>query len=370
MNWPHWSLRRTSEKNSPTSGVTCESIEPLLPLYADGMAAPGEIRQVESHLPDCESCRETLFWMQATHRALAARPAALPPADLHSRIAQAIAASSAAPISLTPGLLRPARSFTLRPTYAAAASLTVLGLFVGLSYPLWHSTNETSVKPAPQPSHIAFIQPILKPHSSALPHSTSVHASRSQIASFTPEIRTPAVKALVTPRQPVPTPVTISKERLANAVPAPVPHPAPAHAQVVTHSFAAPHDKVASNKAAPTEKRQSLVPLKTVTPKHPEAPLIARNEKEPLPNVPVSVLPPTVTPEAPLVQTASVPTRPKSDNPLGKFAEFTTALSHTPYAPSRYAARQASSGIASAANSFDSDSVAVYGAIYSGTAAK
>jgi hypothetical protein len=370
MNWPFWSLRRTSEKNNPTSEKSCESIEPLLPLYADGMASPREMRQVESHLPDCESCRETLFWMQATHRALAARPVALPPADLHSRIAQAIAASSAAPISLTPGLLRPTRSFTLRPAYAAAASLTVLGLFVSLSYPLWHSTND-SVKPAPQPPHIASIQPILKPHSSALPHSTSVHASRPQIASVTPERQTPATRPLVTPRKPVPMTAIAPNARVADTVPVSAPHPAPAHAQAVIHSSLVLHDKIASSKAAPIEKRQPPVSLKSLTPKAIEAPLIARNEKEPLPNVPVTIKPSTVTPEAPLVQTASAPSRPKSDNPLGKLAEFTRALSSAPYAPSRFTTRQASSGIANAAmQSLDSEPVAYYGAIHSDTATK
>jgi hypothetical protein len=367
MNWPFWSLRRTSEKNSPASGAICECIEPLLPLYADDMAAPGEIRQVESHLPNCEGCRETLFWMQATHRALAARPVALPPADLHSRIAQAIAASSAAPVSLTTGLLRPARSFTLRPIYAAAASLTVLGLFVSLSYPLWRSTDEAGVLPVPRP--IVASVPAAKAHSPVLLHSVPVYAPHTQVASATRGTEKPAARPLVTSRKPAPLSVIIPKERLANAVPSPAPQPVPAHAQVVIHSFVVPHNKIASSKAAPIEKRQPLVPLKTA-PKVVEAPLIARNEKESLPSVPVTVLSPTVMPEAAPVQTASVPSRPKSDDAMGKLVAFTKALSHTPYAPSRYTVRQASSGITNAVHSFDSDPVAVYGAVYSDTAAK
>ena len=130
-----------------SSPFGCRAIEPLLPLYADGAALPDEVRQVESHLPGCADCRAALSWLKATHAALAARPVAVPPPDLHARIARAIAASSDAPASLRPvPALRPARAFSLRPAYAAAASLAALGIAV-LSYPLWHAPSVVPSSP-------------------------------------------------------------------------------------------------------------------------------------------------------------------------------------------------------------------------------
>ena len=130
MKWPFWT--RTQPALLPELD-DCEAIDPLLSLYADGMASPNEARRVETHLPGCDSCRELLAWMQATQRALAARPVVRPPAELRARIADAIAAASAAPVPAFG--TRPARSFSLRPAYAAAASLTIVGL---VSYSLLH----------------------------------------------------------------------------------------------------------------------------------------------------------------------------------------------------------------------------------------
>ena len=121
MNWPFWT--RTQPSDSEHAGLdTCDTLDALLSLYADRMASPEEARRVEAHLPDCEGCRESLQWMQATRRALASRPMALPPAGLQAQIARAIAASAASPVAALP-----VRTFSLRPAYAAAASLTVLG---------------------------------------------------------------------------------------------------------------------------------------------------------------------------------------------------------------------------------------------------
>jgi len=125
MSWLFWTHTRTAQPDD------CASLAPLLSLYADGMASSDEARHVAEHLPGCAACRQSLLWTQATRRALAARPIMPPPPDLRARIAEAIAASSAAPAAL-----RPVRSFALRPAFAAAASLSVLGL---LSYGLLHA---------------------------------------------------------------------------------------------------------------------------------------------------------------------------------------------------------------------------------------
>ena len=114
----------------------CGTIDPLVSLFADGMASAEESRRVEEHLLGCSACRESLAWMRATQRALATRPVVLPPADLRARIASAIAASSATPVP-TLFQARPARAFSVRHAYAAAASLTLLGAVV--SYGLLHT---------------------------------------------------------------------------------------------------------------------------------------------------------------------------------------------------------------------------------------
>ncbi len=141
MNWLSWTTPRTAPDD-------CASLDPLLSLYADGMASPQEVRRVESHLPGCAECRQSLLWMQATRRALAARPVVPPPHDLRARIAEAIAASSA---------VRPVRSFVLRPAFAAAASLSVIGL---LSYGLLHApAPPETVHPQPPPKVVAVLPP-------------------------------------------------------------------------------------------------------------------------------------------------------------------------------------------------------------------
>lgn len=147
MNWSF----RTHHRHPGTSASeldSCDTIDPLLSLYADHMVSPEELRRVEAHLPACESCRESLDWMQATRRALSSRPIMLPPADLRCRIAGAIAASDEAPV------LRPARAFSLRIAYAAAASVSVLGALV-----LGHSllTAPKIALPTPAPKQVAAL---------------------------------------------------------------------------------------------------------------------------------------------------------------------------------------------------------------------
>ncbi len=364
MNRPFWSLRQ-AENDS------CESIRPLLSLYADRMASPEEMRRIEAHLPGCDGCRESLSWMQATHRALAARPVALPPSDLHSRIAQAIAASSAAPVSSVPGLLRPARSFTLlRPGYAAAVSLTVLSIALSVSYPLWHPASEAGVKPALRPVYSASAPPIVKPHSAALPHSVLAH---SRTASVAPETQKPAPHLVVVPRKTAPASVVVPQERVAATVPAPATHSAPVYVQAVSHSSAVTHEKIASIQAAPTEKRQpqALKTLKApsliITPKLPDAPLVASREKE-LPPVTVEIEKATVTTQ-PLVQTASLAST--SHNFLDGANAYARAMRSEAYGKTEFVKRQASGSFANAVHSVASDPAAVvYPVVYSSTAAK
>ena len=167
MEWRFWARTRPAQFNASDSVSNfvseddCDVIEPLLSLYGDGMASAAEARLVEAHLPGCESCRESLAWMQATRRALTGRPVQQPPTDLHARIAEAIAASEAAPLRL-----RPARTFATRPAFAAAASLAAVGLFLG--YSLTHlPPPNTAVKT--ETAHSVATVPETLPPSSATP---------------------------------------------------------------------------------------------------------------------------------------------------------------------------------------------------------
>ena len=158
MKWPFWTRSRAAETEN------CDVIDPLLSLYADGMASPAEARAVEAHLPACEDCRESLAWMQATRRALAGRPVVTPPADLRARIAAAIAASTDAPAAV-PFATRPVPAYRLRPAYAAAASLAVLGLvsYGFLHDGLRHGPPQVAVHSTPAPAKVAVLPPVTAP---------------------------------------------------------------------------------------------------------------------------------------------------------------------------------------------------------------
>ena len=145
MNWTFWT------RTPPTLLDDCGTVNPLLSVYADGMADADETRHVEAHLPGCADCRASLAWARATQRALSSRPVAVPPADLRGRIALAIAASDAAPVPAF--AVRSARAFVLRPAFTAAAAASV-ALLGALSYGLMHR-DIPAVTPPMVPSQVA-----------------------------------------------------------------------------------------------------------------------------------------------------------------------------------------------------------------------
>ncbi len=291
MEWRFWARTRPAQLDA--FGDDCEAIEPLLSLYGDGMASPAEVRLVEAHLPGCESCRESLAWMQATRRALSGRPVLSPPVDLHARIAEAIAASEAAPLRL-----RPARTFTTRPAFAAAASLAAVGLFLG--YSLTHLPHPgTSIKPAP-PVSVA-VAPTTPPSVSVVPtkpaaptvtikkHPSAPLMANRDIADTppTPDLTpAPRVPTKSTERRmPTVLPVTVPAVALRQKLVAPRP----------TNLMAVKSPVIAKHTPAPLPIKSSV--------------LTAKNEtREP----DVKVLPFKVTPQEPVapVETASAPTEP------------------------------------------------------------
>jgi len=314
MNWTFWSR--------PTAASECKDIEPLLPLYADGMASAGETRRLEAHLPGCDDCRRTLAWLRATHQALAGRPIALPPPDLHARIAGAIAASSA-----MPSFLPPTRAFRLRPAYAAAASLTALGLIFG--YSLLSGPHPQALHPAKQPalspSQVAVV-PVHKPVRVAV-------APRRAVIKSLP-VRRPTVFA--TTHTDADTPVDALARKQPALKKAPI---ILLKSDAVIASIGKVPTRLAPHQSsrvaligheAPVHKLPVIVPENTV-PKVKPAPLEANAKLPSPPTVPVEIAPATVVPQEPVrVQTASA-----SADLLGSVRVHVAQMHDTAYTPLR-----------------------------------
>ncbi len=324
MNRPFW-LFRTS-----ASSDNCETIEPLLSLAADGMASPEETRRLDAHLPGCDGCRAALSWMQATRATLASRPVAVPPPDLHSRIALAIALSSRpvavpppdlhsrialaiAASSAAPASLRPARVFSLRTAYAAAASVTVLG--IALSYPLWHAPGAVAVKHSARPAVVASAPAVKAP---AVPKIIKRTAKRPLVASNATKPltvkhtiiahKTPLI-AVMPPEHTASSVVPTKLPAVPQVVKAPV-HHAPLSPQIASRTIAPP-EKHSIEKHAP------LPVARKIAPKPLEGPRVAKIIKEPA-KIPLEIRTPSLTPDTPPVRTASAQTAPsKSDYGMG-----------------------------------------------------
>lgn len=80
-----------------TATVRCYRIENLLSLYIDGQLSDKLTAEVDSHLSECQSCREAKAILSATHQVLAVREPAAPPAYLSERLRQAIAMEATRP---------------------------------------------------------------------------------------------------------------------------------------------------------------------------------------------------------------------------------------------------------------------------------
>ena len=364
MNWPFRSLRTLPPTSPSASPPGCDDIEPLLPLYTDGMASPSEVRFVEAHLPGCAGCRESLFWMQATHRALAARPVAVPPADLHSRIAEAIAASSAAPS------LRPARSFTLRPAYAAAASLTAIGVVLG--YSLLHSPtpnmpNVSAVKPTP----VASVPPVTLKVKNVLPHSAQVKPHEALVAGNVPAAapqhgspKSVIIEHALAPKKTAPENAAAPSDRVADNAPASTHAFVPTHVPVksAVHLQAVPPKKlIASAKVPPAEKRHPAVAETFLVKPPAEVAMVPHHDKEPLP-VQVHIEPPTVFVQQPTVKTASFTT--ESGGLLAGVNAYAKAMHTVAYGRTSLMKRQISLGGTNAIHMLDHEHIAYADAIH------
>ena len=334
MNRPFWSF--------PSSPQTlCDRIEPLLSVYADGMAPPAEAQRIEAHLPECENCRAALAWMQATRTTLASRPVAVPPPDLHSRIALAIAASSPAPS------LRPARVFTVRAVYAAAASVTVLG--IALSSSLWHAPADVAVKPSVRPIVAATAPP-----SAAKPQVVPRTPGRRLVASST--VKPAVIKHSVTAGKIVPSAVTPPEHVASNLVPS-RPLAVPQVVKAPVH-HALPTQQIASREIAPIqqrsiEKHAPLPTVKTAAPKLPNTLKVATVIKEPI-HIHLDMPPIKVTPDPVRVASTHEAASVKPDNYLGDVVAHTERMKKVTLAaisvPAQRSYHEAISGIQEVGN--------------------
>ena len=358
MIWPFWSSNRLVT-------LSCETIEPLLSLYADGMASPEEGRRVEAHLPTCPDCRENLSWMQATHQALAARPIVAPPPELHSRIAFAIAASSAAP-----GGLHSVRSFVLRPSvYAAAASLTVLG--VVLSHSLWPTSVPVSHKDALKPAQVASKSAAVPTHPTlTLPHTVEPKKRETAPAVRVAAVKPSAPKHLSPPKTVLGILMPGASEHLASHVlitPVAPLHSVPVPVKAMVHTVPV-HHLMASAKNMTPEKRLPLIHNETLTPKLPESVQVAREQ----PPIAVHIAPSTVTEQALPTKTAPVvvAASAKSDDVLGPVKASLAEIRTASFAATPYTKHLFNRGATNAMHAFGSEQAAYIDGIHSDTSLK
>ena len=317
MNRPFWTRTDRSEPD------TCETLSSLISPYADGMASPDEASRVEGHLPSCPTCRQSLLWMQATRRALASRPLVLPPPDLRARIARSIAEADSAP-----PLLRPARVFTLRPAYAAAASLSVVAAFIG--YGLLHTQPAVHVTPI-LPAKVATAPQITLP----VPVKTVTRKSAAIKAMST---RTLLAQAK-THSQPEKVASRVSEDAPEMSTPDVTPTAPPIHTETLTpktapvvnttvrvRPHALPHVKPTSPRAPIALVASSHVPTRPIEDKVPKADAletkhgdaVVASGKVPSVHVPIQVETAVVTNDPPpAVRTASA-----SSGPLGSIQAY------------------------------------------------
>ncbi len=91
-----------------------------LPAYALGALDPGEARDLEAHLAECEHCRERLRWLEPAVDILPASVQQLqPPPELKVALMEKVREDGEAPARAAPPWWRGARAgFSLRPALA------------------------------------------------------------------------------------------------------------------------------------------------------------------------------------------------------------------------------------------------------------
>jgi len=105
--------------------MTCPTFEPLLTMYVDGSASPGDRATTEHHLRTCAACREALAVQTTMRQVLRShgRDAAVPaPPGLRTRIVATLAAEQA------PAVASAVMGWGSRLSAFAAAAVLVLAI--------------------------------------------------------------------------------------------------------------------------------------------------------------------------------------------------------------------------------------------------
>ena len=138
MNWP-WNYKLTDSKE--VANGLCGLDPELISGYIDGLLGNAEKQQIAAHIRKCDSCKRICDSALAVRQILMNRPIADPPADLSTRISNAIVLDS---------MHRPKfRTYATSTIYAGAAVIAFL--FV-LFLANGHKVDD---------QHIAFRAPML-----------------------------------------------------------------------------------------------------------------------------------------------------------------------------------------------------------------
>ncbi|MBA2682044.1 MAG: hypothetical protein H0U76_27080 [Ktedonobacteraceae bacterium] len=73
--------------------MKCSKATRMLQFYIDQRLSQGQIRTLETHIYDCRSCREELFFLEEVHRSLHSMQLVAEPADLEAKIMRRVASS-------------------------------------------------------------------------------------------------------------------------------------------------------------------------------------------------------------------------------------------------------------------------------------
>lgn len=121
--------------------MKCTDAEPLFSAYMDHAMTGKQMREVSTHLEDCDRCRSEFGLLSNTQRMVARLGRKQPPADLalklRVRLSQEIARSRRDPFEGIKVRLQNAfNAFMVPATAGMVTAIIVFGLLIGVLYPM------------------------------------------------------------------------------------------------------------------------------------------------------------------------------------------------------------------------------------------
>lgn len=111
--------------------MRCETVKELLEAYIEGEVSKSEQKKLEAHIAGCESCRWELTLTQSIPRLIGSLPTPPVPEDI---IPSTLKQIHEAPTARWQWLRAFGAFLSRRWQFAAAASLLLVALFLGISY--------------------------------------------------------------------------------------------------------------------------------------------------------------------------------------------------------------------------------------------